>query len=417
MERVDLCVVGLGYIGLPLAVVAANSGLRVHGFDVNVNAVNMVANGTTHFNEPGLEAEVALALRSGNFTAGGVPVCAKVFVIAVPTPYDSVAGVPDTTYVRAAVTSVADKLSNECLIVIESTCPVGTTVEMAAIINELRPDLVVAGHGEGVPDVSVAYCPERILPGNAIEELKRNERIVGGITPVCGERAHEFYSRFVSSVISTASTPMVAETVKLVENSFRDVNIAFANELSMLCDETDCDVLEVIDLANRHPRVSVLKPGAGVGGHCIAVDPLFLIHSGSERSTRLMSTARNVNNSKPIWVVEKVLSKLTDLTATLPENASVQIACYGLAYKADVDDLRESPSFEIIRQLSIHLGKKIFVNEPNINRLPAELEGHAVLASLNEALTKGGVHVVLVGHRQYFGIDWESVEAINVAGI
>lgn len=386
MEKV--CVVGLGYVGLPTASLLANRGFRVHGVDVNPMVVELITQGKAHISEPDLDVLVRAAVNSGNLTAGLEPMSADVFIIAVPTPFQD-NHVPDVSYVEAATRAIAPYITEGNLIILESTSPVGTTEKIAVWLQELRPELDVDAL------VHIAHCPERVLPGQTLKELVVNDRVIGGINSASAEKATEFYRQFVTGeVLSTLSR--TAELAKLAENAFRDVNIAFANELSIICDKLDIDVWELIRLANRHPRVNILHPGPGVGGHCVAVDPWFIVDSAPEEA-RLMRMAREVNDSKPDFVVAKV----KEAAGRFKEP---KIACLGLSYKADIDDLRESPAVKVVGKiLEAQIGKVMIV-EPHINTLPNSLKKgkyYPSLVSLEESIKQSDVIVVLVVHSMF----------------
>lgn len=387
--------VGLGYIGLPTAVVMANSGLDVTGVDVMQEKVDSINRGEVTIVEPGLEEALSEALESGRFRATTEMPSADAYVIAVPTPFTEGHAV-DMKFIYSAAESIAPKLTGGELVVLESTSPPRTTEKMAQRILELRPDLHADGEeGEG-GTIYFAHCPERILPGQALEELRTNDRIIGGMTPDATARAKEIYASFCDGEL-LETNDRTAEMAKLTENSFRDVNIAFANELSLICDELDISVWELIELANHHPRVNILQPGPGVGGHCIAVDPWFIVSTSPERAN-LIRTAREVNDSKPDWVFHKVEQAAKGI------GGNPTIALLGLAFKADIDDLRESPALEIAHRIANAFpdSQKLIV-EPNINDLPRELEGLTNLrrADLTEALQAADVVVLLVDHREF----------------
>lgn len=394
----QVSVVGLGYIGLPTAATLASHGVSVIGIDVNADAVDRINQGRAHFFEPELDVMVRSGVATGKLRAATTPEPADVFMIAVPTPVGAEAA-PDLSYVEAAVRSLVPVLKRGDLVAIESTSPVGTTERMAALLQDLRPDLRLPTPGGGPCDVHMAYCPERILPGRMLPELVENDRVIGGVTPECARRALALYQTFVRGQCVLTSA-RAAEMVKLVENAYRDVNIAFANELSLLCDRFGLDVWEVIDLANHHPRVAILKPGPGVGGHCIAVDPYFLVH-GAPDEARLISTARAVNDHKPIYV----LGRIDGILAGLDDPA---IAVLGLAYKANVDDLRESPALAIAANLA-QKGYRLYVVEPNVTTLPAVLAGRpaVVLTDLDAALEAADLVVLLVDHREFSAVEPE----------
>jgi UDP-N-acetyl-D-mannosaminuronic acid dehydrogenase len=389
----SVCVVGIGYIGLPTAVALATRGIQVVGYDVSERTVQAVNDGRSPIVEPDLAAELAGAVAKGALRASLEPEPADAFIIAVPTPFGP-EHQPDLEAARAATRSIAPVLSKGALVVVESTCPPGTTEELSGWLAELRPDLRMPHEHPDDPDVNIAYCPERVLPGRIMIELITNDRTVGGITEHCAERAKALYEVFCEGEIFTTSA-RTAEMVKLSENAYRDVNIAFANELSLVCDALGIDVWEVIQLANRHPRVQVLSPGPGVGGHCIAVDPWFIIDAAPDES-RLMRTAREVNDGKPQWVVDQVMAA----AATL---AKPVVACLGLAFKADVDDLRESPAVSIVEQLAGSGVGTLLVVEPHIAELPPRLAAYddVRLVSLDEALSAADVVVNLVDHAAF----------------
>ncbi|MBA4135868.1 MAG: UDP-N-acetyl-D-mannosamine dehydrogenase [Opitutus sp.] len=394
--KYDICVLGLGYIGLPTASIFATKGLKVFGVDVRPDVVDIINQGGLHFHEPDLDILVKAAVGSGNLRAGLQPVPADTFVIAVPTPFTHAPSgekIPDLSYVERATRSIAPHVATGALVILESTSPVGTTERVRWWLGEERVRL-------GLPSVEVllAYCPERVLPGSMLKELVANDRIAGGLTPEAGKAAKELYSQFCTGEIFLTHA-RTAEMAKLTENSYRDVNIAFANELSLICDRLDIDVWELIKLANRHPRVKILQPGPGVGGHCIAVDPWFIVHSAPDVSP-LIRTAREVNDSKPHHVVQRVR-----VAAEKFKNPA--IACLGLAFKADIDDLRESPAMEITMELAkLGVGRVLAV-EPHVKQLPANLaaNGNVVFMSAYDAVRQADIVVLLVNHRQFSVID------------
>lgn len=385
-------VVGLGYIGLPTAAVIAQTGAQVLGIDVNAHIVETVGRGDVHIEEANLDALVRDVVASGLLRTAIAPQPADVFVIAVPTPFMD-DHVPDLRFVRAAARAVAAVLRPGNLVILESTAPVGTTETMRDEMAASRPDLSWPGRCAGKPDIAVAYCPERVLPGKILQELISNDRCIGGITEPCAEAAKAFYERFVEGecVITDART---AEMCKLVENSFRDVNIAFANELSMVADTLDIDVWKVISLANRHPRVNILQPGPGVGGHCIAVDPWFIVDS-DPANARLIRTAREVNDGKIGYSIARA-------EAAIAAAPGASIACLGLAFKANIDDLRESPAIKVASAIAERYREQVMIVEPHIDALPmAFRETGAVLVSLDEALDRCEVLIVLVDHDEF----------------
>ncbi|OHW40588.1 MULTISPECIES: UDP-N-acetyl-D-mannosamine dehydrogenase [Pseudomonas] len=394
-----ISVIGLGYIGLPTAAIFASRKKQVIGVDVNQNAVDIINRGEIHIVEPDLDMLVHAAVTEGYLRATTVPEPADAFLIAVPTPFKE-NHEPDLGYIEAASKSIASVLKKNDLVILESTSPVGATERMAEWLAQARPDLTFpATHGED-SDIRIAHCPERVLPGHVLRELVANDRIIGGMTPKCSNAAVRLYRAFVEGECIITDT-RTAEMCKLTENSFRDVNIAFANELSMICAELKINPWELIRLANHHPRVNILQPGPGVGGHCIAVDPWFIVSKTPELA-RLIRSAREVNDQKPQWVIEQVKLAVADYLLSHPEQSAstVRIACYGLAFKPDIDDLRESPSLNIARQLSDELGVTLQLIEPNIQELPAELAAHQ-LVDTDYALDSAHIHVLLVKHREF----------------
>lgn len=390
-------VIGLGYIGLPTATVLASKGIYVVGVDINQHAVDTINSGRIHIVEPDLDVIVHEVVKSGLLKASTKPEPSDAFIIAVPTPFRG-NHEPDMSYVEAAVKSIAPHLTKGNLIILESTSPVGSTEHVVNLLEQLRPDLVFPQQSDVNSDVQIAYCPERVLPGHVLFELVKNDRIIGGMTSKCSQAAVQLYKTFVEGecVITNART---AEMSKLTENAFRDVNIAFANELSLICDENGIDVWELIGLANHHPRVNILKPGPGVGGHCIAVDPWFIVHSAPEQA-RMIRVAREVNDSKPYYVIEKVKRAVESIKKLNPV-----IACLGLSFKADIDDLRESPAVGITKAILDHNAGRVLVVEPNIEKLPDSFNGKAVqLVELDEALNQADILVVLVDHREFLGL-------------
>ena len=384
--------IGLGYIGLPTAAVMASRGVKVIGVDINQHAVDTINQGRIHIVEPDLEALVHEVVRTGKLRATTKAEAADAFLIAVPTPFKGDYE-PDMVYVEAASRSIAPVIKKGDLVILESTSPVGSAEQMANWLAEARPDLTFPQQVGEASDISIAYCPERVLPGQVIHELVSNDRVVGGMTPRCAARAASLYKTFVKGdcIITNART---AEMCKLTENSFRDVNIAFANELSLICDELDINVWELIRLANHHPRVNILQPGPGVGGHCIAVDPWFIVHK-SPKTARLIRTAREVNDHKPHYVIDKVKVAAAKLK-------NPKIACLGLAFKADIDDLRESPSVEIVHHLKeLNIGE-LYVSEPHVSELPKSLTGaNVIFAEAEEAIAKADIVLLLVNHQAF----------------
>ncbi|WP_290499738.1 UDP-N-acetyl-D-mannosamine dehydrogenase [Kocuria sp. UBA5001] len=392
-EPLEVVFVGLGYIGLPTAVVMANHGVRVHGVDVNASAVERIQRGEVTIVEPGLEEQLKQAVDSGRLTATTEMQHGDAFVIAVPTPFkENYEG--DLTYIMSAAESIAPQLRGDETVILESTSPPRTTEKLAAKIMELRPDLSQDG-ADGKPIVHFAYCPERILPGKALEELITNDRIIGGRTPEAARRAREVYASFCEGAL-LETDDVTAEMSKLTENSFRDVNIAFANELSLIADNLGIDVWELIELANHHPRVNILQPGPGVGGHCIAVDPWFIVAADRENS-RLIRTAREVNDGKPKWVISKVEEACSHVESPV-------IAALGLAFKANIDDLRESPAMNITKDLAEHVSHAtVLAVEPNVSELPKGLQGLANVefADYQDAIERADVVLLLVDHDEF----------------
>jgi UDP-N-acetyl-D-mannosaminuronic acid dehydrogenase len=392
----SLCVLGLGYIGLPTASIFATKGRRVIGVDVSTTVVDTINGGRIHIQEPDLDVLVRAAVQSGNLKASTKPAPAEVFILAVPTPFivaPDGARIPDLSFVEAATRSLAPVVSAGNLIILESTSPVGTTEKVKGWLESEMMKL-----GREADGLLYAHCPERILPGQMLKELVSNDRICGGLTPAASEKARDLYATFCSAQIFLTDA-RTAELAKLTENAYRDVNIAFANEISLICDKLGIDVWELIRLANRHPRVKILQPGPGVGGHCIAVDPWFIVDAAPSEA-RLLRTAREVNDSKPHHVVAQV-------RAAAGKDAIV--ACLGLAFKANVDDLRESPAVEIASHLA-HAGLKVLTVEPHVTTLPKALQGRAELVSLAEALTRASVIVLLVDHRAFAGLTLEQLK-------
>jgi UDP-N-acetyl-D-mannosaminuronic acid dehydrogenase len=401
-----ISVIGLGYIGLPTAVMFASKAKKVIGVDVNQHTVDTINAGNIHIIEPELDTMVKKAVDGGFLRATISPEPADAFLIAVPTPFlpaktENSIPEPNLSYVESAAKSVAKVLKKGDLVILESTSPVGTTEKMAGWLAEERPDLTFPQtHGED-SDVRVAHCPERVLPGHVIRELVENDRVIGGLTDKCTQASIELYKTFVQGdcVVTNSRT---AEMTKLTENSFRDVNIAFANELSIICDKLDIDVWELINLANLHPRVNILQPGPGVGGHCIAVDPWFIISQTPDQS-RLIQTARHVNNYKTQWVIEKVKLAVAEF---LSENKNktfkdVTVACFGLAFKPNIDDLRESPALNITKALAKLNFRKLLVVEPNICNLPDSLKNDMSLVSIQTAINSSDICVLLVDHSEF----------------
>jgi len=393
MKKFDICVLGLGYIGLPTCSIFATKGKSVLGVDVVQSVVDTINDGRIHIDEPDLDILVKAAVQSGNLTAATKPAEADVFIIAVPTPFEERGDgslVPDLKYVESATRSLAAVVKKGDLIILESTSPVGTTEKMRDwLIEEL---VAQCNSVVSEKDYFFVHCPERILPGQMLKELVTNDRISGGLTPEASQKAKELYECFCTAEIFLTDARS-AELSKLTENSFRDVNIAFANELSMICDQLGMNVWEVIKLSNRHPRVDILTPGPGVGGHCIAVDPWFIVDAAPEQA-KLIRTARVVNESKPEHVIAQVEAKAKRFKEPV-------IACLGLAFKANVDDLRESPALEITKRITRIDGSRVLVVEPHIIELPKELIGQCELMEAEEAVKAADIVVLLVDHKAF----------------
>lgn len=405
MEINTVGVIGLGYIGLPTAAILASKDVKVLGVDINPDTVAAVNRGDVPFVEPDLATYVAGAVTQGTLRASTKPEPADAFIIAVPTPFKGDFE-PDLSYIKAAAEAVAPHLGGGELLILESTSPPGATEKMAQWVLEARPDLSLDG-SSGRPALHFAHCPERVLPGRVMIELVTNDRIVGGLTQEAAEHARDLYQVFCQGEILLTDA-VTAEMAKLVENSFRDVNIAFANELSLIADKLDIDVWELIRLANHHPRVNILQPGPGVGGHCIAVDPWFVVDAAPEQA-RLIRTAREVNDSKPEWVLRTVREALASM-------ARPTVAVLGLAFKADIDDLRESPAVRVTASLRKMLdGARILVVEPHIDELPESLKGtsQVQLASLTEAAKAADLVLVLVDHTEFRNADPEELGLQN----
>ena len=394
-----IAVIGLGYIGLPTSAIFAENGVEVVGVDVNPHVVAMVNQGRPHFGEPNLDALVRRVVESGKLRATHAVEPADAFIIAVPTPLrgHGETSTPDISFIEAAARAVAPALVGGNLVILESTSPVGTTEKMAAILAELRPDLSFPQQAGEMADVQVAYCPERVLPGRILDEVVNNARVIGGMTRKCSQRALRLYKIVVRGEcrVSNART---AELSKLTENAYRDVNIAFANELSFICDKLRINVWELIGLANLHPRVNILSPGPGVGGHCIAVDPWFIVAT-NPKEAQLIRLARTINDAKP----EFVCSRVRERAAALKQPV---IACLGLSYKRDVDDLRESPAVEIVTRLAQQKVGELLIVEPHVSKLPKELSDLGLaLHDFDAALDRANLVLLLVDHMSFLQVD------------
>lgn len=398
LDRV--CVVGLGYIGLPTAAMLANHGVEVIGVDIDHALVESINQGQLRVVEPELQALLDSALLGSKLRATTMPEPADAFLIAVPTPLTADKR-PDLQHLRAAVLAIGPYLKPADLLIVESTSPVGTCQQVLEWLAALRPDLHLPNLGGEAGEIYLAYCPERVLPGQIVGELRHTDRVVGGITRACAERAADLYRRFADGELWLTDA-RTAEMVKLAENAFRDVNIAYANELSMLCDRAGIDVWQVIRLANRHPRVEILQPGCGVGGHCIAVDPWFIVDQAPDLS-RLIRTARLVNDDKTDWLLQKVEQAIAELNLGAAE---LSIACFGLSYKPDSDDLRESPALKIATHLAKKYPGRVRVVEPYLRQLPTALAELGVeLVAIPDGLACR-IILRLVEHRQFVGVSW-----------
>ncbi|MCA1406695.1 UDP-N-acetyl-D-mannosamine dehydrogenase [Ensifer sp. IC3342] len=395
--RGRLAILGMGYIGLPTAVAIATRGVDVIGVDINPATVAAVSRGEVPFVEPDLAVAVSGAVAMGRLTATSEVPEADAFIIAVPTPFNE-DRTADLSYVEAAAKQIAPRLRPGNIVVLESTSPPGTTEKVGGWIGDLRPDLRMPRDGETGADIFVAHCPERVLPGRIMIEIVTNDRVVGGLTPRCAEKAASIYRLFAQGEILLTDAAS-AEMAKLVENAYRDVNIAFANELSLISESLHIDVWEVIRLANRHPRVSILNPGPGVGGHCIPVDPWFIV-SAAPQLSRLIRTAREVNDRRPHDVAERVVAKAQRFRAPT-------IACLGLTFKANVDDVRESPAVEVVGLIAKALPEvEIFVSDPYVSALPAPLSGYSNLhlEGAYQAVERADIVVLLVEHEPFKAI-------------
>tara|TARA_B100000963_G_scaffold360959_1_gene394084 strand:- start:25077 stop:26342 length:1266 start_codon:yes stop_codon:yes gene_type:complete len=415
----NISVIGLGYIGLPTAAIIASKGINVIGVDINKDVVDTINTGKIHIVEPDLENIVFEAVKNGFLKAVFQPEPADIYIIAVPTPFlapdeENKIPKPDLSFIKEASKLISKVLKKGDLVILESTSPVGTTERLSSWLSEETNDLSFPHtHGED-SDIRIAYCPERVLPGQVIKELVTNDRIIGGITKKCSKSAIELYKTFLKGkCVSTSSR--TAEMAKLTENASRDVSIAFANELSIICENLNVDVRELIDLANRHPRVNILQPGCGVGGHCIPVDPWF-IASQNPHQANLIKCAREINDSKPDWIVEKVKVEISKFLSENKETTknNFKIACYGLAFKPNIDDLRESPALKIAKKLGIIFNGQVIAVEPNISTYNAnEFE----LVSLQKAIDSADIHVFLVGHTEFKDIQVDKKNALDFCGL
>ncbi|MGP5407676.1 UDP-N-acetyl-D-mannosamine dehydrogenase [Psychrobacter celer] len=411
----NICVFGLGYIGLPTAAMFAHHGANVIGVDVNQHAVDTINQGKIHIVEPGLEAIVKQAVDKGTLKASLTPEHSDAYLIAVPTPFKGDDHTPDLSYIEAVSKALAPLLEKGDVVILESTSPVGATEQMVEWLAAARPDLIFPDYyqPDHEADIYVAYCPERVLPGKVIEELISNDRIIGGMTKESTKKAQEVYRIFVEGEL-LATNSRTAEMAKLTENASRDVSIAFANELSIISDKLDINVWELIELANHHPRVNILQPGAGVGGHCIAVDPWFIVNQNPDEA-KIIRAAREINDNKPNWVIKKINAEVDKLKEQ--GIARPTVALLGLAFKPNIDDLRESPAVHIAREMLDMDSAEILLVEPNISELPKSLM-YGNLVELNIAIEQADIIVILVGHEQFKKIDIHSDKSVvDVVGI
>ena len=417
-EFKTISVIGLGYIGLPTSVMFASRRVNVIGVDINQDTVNTINRGDVHIVEPDLDIVARSVVTEGYLKATTKPEPADAFLIAVPTPFKGDNHIPDLAYIEAATKAIAPVLASGNLVILESTSPVGATEKMANWLARARPDLTFPQEKGDASDIRIAHCPERVLPGKVMQELITNDRVIGGMTPTCSKMASDLYEIFVTGKCVIAATPRLAEMVKLTENSFRDINIAFANELSLICEELGIDVWDLISLSNLHPRVNVLQPGPGVGGHCIAVDPWFIVSSAPEQA-KLIKTARDVNDAKPKWVLQKIRDAID---AHLKDHscktaADVKIAVYGLAFKPDIDDLRESPALQIASEITKFHPRGILAVEPNISKLDAKCGNGISLVNFDDAAHGADIHVMLVDHSSFKQVAAPDGKIIDTRGI
>jgi UDP-N-acetyl-D-mannosaminuronic acid dehydrogenase len=399
-----ISVLGLGYIGLPTAAVFAENGLDVIGVDVNPTVIETINAGKPHFGEPNLDALVRRVVEGGKLRATATPEAADAIIIAVPTPIlgHGETSKPDISYVEAAARAIAPVVTEGTLVIVESTIPVGTTERVSQILGEMRPDLKFPHQVGELAQVQVAHCPERVLPGRILHEVVHNARVIGGMTRKCAQRAASLYKIIVKGECRVTNA-RTAELAKLTENAYRDVNIAFANELSFICDKLRINVWELIAMANLHPRVNILQPGPGVGGHCIAVDPWFIV-AVNPNEAKLIRQARLINDAKPDFVVNKVRERASQLRNPV-------IACLGLAYKKDVDDLRESPAVEIVKKLAEAKIGELLVVEPHISKLPKELSGLGLeLHDFDMAVERANLVLLLVDHMSFLQVDRDTLK-------
>lgn len=398
MDNKNICILGLGYIGLPTAAFLASKNTYVLGVDIDEKKIKEIKTGNFFTNEIYLESLVKKSIKKGFLQVQSTPKKSDIFIITVPTPFKKSKSknhpLPDISFIESSIKSISKFIQKGNLIILESTSPVGTTENIAKLLSKLRPDLSfpLSIKKNKKPDVNIAYCPERVIPGNILKELFENDRVIGGLTRFCSQRAYEFYKDHISGELFLTDSRS-AEMSKLVENAYRDINIAYANELSMVCDELNLDVFKIISLSNRHPRVNILNPGPGVGGHCIAVDPWF-IASSSPKKTKLIQTARKTNEQKKKWVINKINKAISSLN-----KKNILISFYGITYKPDIDDFRQSPALEITHFFSKKKNIKCQVIEPNLKSLPSQISS-CKKTDLNSS-KNSDIHVLLVGHSQF----------------
>lgn len=399
----NICVIGLGYIGLPTASILATKGYDVLGVDIDRKIIDTINKGSVHFLEPDLEILVQAGVKSNKLKASLKPDRADVYIICVPTPFKENHD-PDLSHVEKATSSILPYIGKGSLVILESTSPVGTTENIVAEI--LKESGLKIGK-----ELFIAYCPERVLPGHILKELVENDRVIGGIDKESALKAKELYSSFVNGRIYITNTK-TAEMVKLVENSYRDVNIAFANEISMISEEMGIDIWELRELANKHPRVNILEPGPGVGGHCIAVDPWFIVSVAKKRA-KIIKTAREVNEEKVEYVIDKIVESINKIKNK--KRDEVVVGCMGLTYKPDIDDLRESPAVKIVKRLEKLNIAKLLLCDPNV-----KVNKYFNVADIDTVLEKSDILVILVSHREFYNIDREKLKEkilIDIKGV
>ena len=399
MKQKRICILGLGYIGLPTAAFLASKKTNVLGVDIDKKKIKELNSLNFTSKEKGLETLVKDSIRKGHLKIKNVPEKSDVFIITVPTPFKNLKKskfpTPDISYIKKSIFSISNVLEKDNLIILESTSPVGTTDKIVTWLSKLRPDLSfpkASNKNPKKPDVFISYCPERVLPGDILKELKNNDRIIGGQTKFCSNKAYNFYKGFVGGNLFQTDSKS-AEMSKLAENAYRDLNIAYANEISMICDDLKIDPYNLIHLSNKHPRVNILNPGPGVGGHCIAVDPWFIV-SNNPKKSQLIQTARRVNEQKKDWVKKKIANQVSKI-----KKKKISISFYGITYKPNSDDFRESPALEIVRNFSKKSNVKCLVVEPNLKKLPNEIS-ECLKTNLNES-KKSDIHVLLVSHKEF----------------